>query len=111
MENELTPTAEHLNDPYILQVIEALSSQQDDIEELMRELDKERIEISRLHLVAGRYQFMWEAAQLCLNKIDDYVEYNWPNNHKTFEGVQKTVQQHLANYTEAVAKPKSQIGK
>ncbi len=63
-----------------------------------------------LQLVAGRYQFMWEAAQLCLNKIDDHLEYDFPP-HKTFESVQREVQKHLAIYTEAVSKPKAQIGK
>ncbi len=63
-----------------------------------------------LQLVAGRYQFMWEAAQLCLNKIDDHLEYDFPP-HKTFESIQKVVQRHLEIYTQYVSKPKAQIGK
>lgn len=59
-------------------------------------------EIGRLKLVAGRYQWMWEAAQLCINKIDDYLEYDMPP-HKTFEIIQKEVQKHLKIYTEAVS--------
>lgn len=66
------------------------------------ELKVETERANKLQLVAGRYQFMWEAAQLCINKIDDHLEYDFPP-HKTFESVQKEVQKHLKIYTEAVS--------
>ncbi len=121
--NELLPTRENLEDPYVLQLIEALSRTEDEVESLSAKLDSAwadshaweasansyKEEAARLQLVAGRYQFMWEAAQLCLNKIDDWFEYA----HKicTPEQSQAHVRQHLAIYTEAVSKPKAQIGK
>ena len=40
--SEITPTADHLNDPYVLQLIEALSKRDDHIEELESYLDEER---------------------------------------------------------------------
>ena len=100
--NELLPTSDNLNDPYVLQLIEGLSSNQDDIEELEEEA-------GRLQLVAGRYQFMWQAAQLALNKIDDYFEYAYKG--RTVDQIQDHVRKHLAIYTEAVSKSKAQIGK
>jgi len=36
--SELSPTYEHLSDPYVLQLIEALSMQQDEIEDLTQEI-------------------------------------------------------------------------
>ena len=123
-ENELLPTSENLNDPYVLQLIEALSGQQDEIEDLNKELqscnaegvadlemrfEHQKAEAARLQLVAGRYQFMWEAAQLCINKIDDWFEY--ANNTCDPDTSQNEVRKHLVIYTEAVSKSKAQIGK
>lgn len=68
-----------------------------------------KTENGRLQLVAGRYQFMWEAAQVCINKIDDWFEY--AVLICTRRDAQKHVQKHLAIYTDVVSKSKSQIGK
>ena len=38
--SEITPTADHLNDPYVLQLIEALSKLDDRIEELEAEVER-----------------------------------------------------------------------
>lgn len=59
-------------------------------------------ESGRLQLVVGRYQFMWEAAQLCINKIDDWFEY--AVFQCTPEQTQAHVHKHLEIYTEAVSK-------
>lgn len=73
------------------------------------EIEKLREEAGRLQLVAGRYQFMWEAAQRALNRIDDYFEYSYKT--RTPDQLQEMVRHHLVIYTEAVSKPKLQIGK
>ena len=73
------------------------------------EIEKLKEESGRLQLVAGRYQFMFEAAQLALNTIDDHFEYVYKG--RTPEELQVEVRKHLATYTEAVSKPKAQIGK
>ena len=49
-----------------------------------------------------KYKLRWEAAQLCLNKIDDHLEYDCPK-HKTFESIKKEVRYHLSIYTETVS--------
>lgn len=72
-------------------------------------IDNLRDEAARMQLVAGRYQFMWEAAQRALNRIDDYFEYVYKT--RTPEQLQEMVRHHLEIYTEAVSKPKAQIGK
>lgn len=69
------------------------------------EIKRLKAENSRLQLVAGRYQFMWEAAQLCLNKIEDMLPMVSTSSGKT------SIARHLEIYTEAVSKPKAQIGK
>lgn len=66
-------------------------------------------EAGRLQLVAGRYQFMFEVAQLCLNKIDDHFEYVYKG--RTPDQLQIEVRKYLAIYTEVVSKSKAQIGK
>ena len=38
----INPTKDHLSDPYVLQLIEALSKQQDEIEDLKAENEKLR---------------------------------------------------------------------
>ena len=49
-----------------------------------------------------KYRLRWEAAQLCLNEIDDYLEYDVPK-HKTFESIQAYVQRQLAIYTKTIS--------
>ena len=66
-------------------------------------------EACRLKLVAGRYQFMWEKSQLCINNIDDHFEY--AHKGRTPDQLQAEVRKHLATYTEAISKSKAQIGK
>ena len=38
--DEIEPTMDHLSDPYVLRLIEALSGQQDDIEEYQQRMDE-----------------------------------------------------------------------
>jgi len=59
-------------------------------------------ENARLTLVAGRYQFMFEAAQLCINRFDDYFEY--PYDFSTKSGIKDQVRDYLARYTETISK-------
>ena len=100
--NELVPTKENLEDLYVLQLIEGLSRQQDEIEDLTAE-------VGRLQLIVGRYQFMWQAAQLCINKIDDWFEY--AVFQCSSKDAQDHVRKHLAIYTKAISRSKEQIGK
>lgn len=44
MTDELEPTLEHLSDPYVLQLIEALAKRDDEIERLRSELDQEKVQ-------------------------------------------------------------------
>ena len=64
---------------------------------------------ARLQLVAGRYQFMFEAAQRALNRIDDYFEYTYKS--RTPDQLKEMVRGYSAIYTKAVSKSKEQIGK
>ena len=73
------------------------------------EIEKLKEESGRLQLVAGRYQFMFEAAQRALNRIDDYFEYVYKS--RTSDELQQMVREHLKIYTEAISKSKAQIGK
>lgn len=60
-----------------------------------------KTENNRLQLVVGRYQFLHEAAQTCINSIDDHFEYVFKS--RTPEQLQVTVRGHLAKYAEALS--------
>lgn len=53
-----------------------------------------------MQLAAGRYQFRAEAAQRCINRIDDYFEYSYKN--RTPDELQEMVRYHLAVYTKEI---------
>jgi len=73
--------------------------------EIRAALQELKDEAAHLQLVAGRYQFMWEKAQRCINEIDDMFEYRYKlYDH---DGMQKGVRTHLRYYTEAVASLKN----
>ena len=69
---ELSPTEEHLKDPYVLQLIEALSMQQDRIEELEEGACRFNCRRQKEAFVAG-----WNAhTYRCLNNgIDGRIGY------------------------------------
>ncbi len=72
--SELSPTPEHLQDPYVIQLIEALSMQQDEIEDLKHDIarymdhtNKAESEVDRLSS-ENRIAFMagfWACEAIC----------------------------------------------
>jgi hypothetical protein len=96
-EELLSPTLDHLNDPYVLQLIQGLSGQLDEIEELTQKAGE-------LQLAAGRYQYQFEQAAKCINTIDDQFEYAYKNLDRA--SLLAFVHNTLATYTKAISKVK-----
>ena len=63
---------------------------------------RKKREAAEMQLVAGRFQYMHEQAQTCINAIDDMFEYR--HKYSTYNQLQEDVRKHLATYTEAVSK-------
>lgn len=57
---------------------------------------------ANMQLAAGRYQYMHEHAQQCINKIDDLFEYAYLDYQLPV--LQRTVRKHLKAYMNAVAR-------
>ncbi len=160
----ISPSVKHLNDPYVLQLIEALSRQQDQIEELEVRINDRlgaehygpygtacmntgqfdagecwlcyakrkkkahkqcsdafndleaasgaweaaansyKEKAGEMQLIAGRYQYQFEHAMKCINKIDDLFEYAYEK--MTPDQLRVVVRTSLAKFSDAV-KPKS----
>ncbi len=92
--SEVKPTMNNLSDPYVLQLIEALSSLEDEIEDLTQERNE-------MQLVAGRYQYQFEHAMKCINSIDDLFEYAYTNY--TRPELKEEIREYLKKFSDAVA--------
>jgi hypothetical protein len=53
-------------------------------------------------LIAGRWQYLFETSQKCVNRIEDIFEYTWQKMGKT--DLRDYVHEELSRLTEAVSK-------
>jgi hypothetical protein len=95
---EIKPTLDHLSDPYVLQLIEAIAQRDDRIEELERDLDNERAR--GIHTCHSKCQRPLCVAHRRIAELEGENE-RWKKQHESdvlyYSGLEKTNADFLAD--------------
>lgn len=101
--NEHTPTMEHLNDPYVLQLISHLDKADSRVEELESKVVLLAVEKKDLQLVAGRYQYLHEEAQKAIKFLMGVFDHT-PFNAWDVGDIRNTISKSFDHYSNEVSK-------